>query len=197
MYLLLASRPVIMRVCLSNWFIGEQTHFQLIDDFSTLRAGSVLHPSSSAHWTVYLFLQRHSFSTTRGLLSRAGRPQKGLLSGVRRVGPRTHAGSIELEPLFPHRTYIDDQQTLNSKCPLNNWGQTSLISKRFLKQHKNIQVHLCMNNSYPPFPNDHECCQNIAPGMTPVLPQGALVSCVGGMNTVCLGPLQKLKKPNT
>lgn len=32
--------------CLSvfNWFISEQTHLKLIDDFSTLRAGSVLRP---------------------------------------------------------------------------------------------------------------------------------------------------------
>lgn len=44
MHPLLASRPINMRVCLSNWFISEQTHFKLIDDFSTLRTGSVLHP---------------------------------------------------------------------------------------------------------------------------------------------------------
>lgn len=69
-----------------NWFIGEQAHLKVIDDFYTQRAASVQHPAHLLAGAVYLFLQRLSFSPTRGHLMKAGP-----LSAVRRVGLGTHA----------------------------------------------------------------------------------------------------------
>lgn len=85
--------------------------------FSTLSHTSVLHPS---HLLVgqFVFLYKGALSVW------AEDSHWGLLSGVRRVGSRTRVDSTELEPPFPHYTYIDEWQTLNTKFPLNNWGHT-------------------------------------------------------------------------
>lgn len=112
--------------------------------------------SSSAGWTVYLVLQRHSFSTTGGHLSKASWPQKGPLSEVRRVGSRTHARLHWTGAAFPTPyTYwwlADARYKASSEQLRPQWQSISQIALR--------HIYLCLS----------ELC-----GVTTGIPQGSVL----------------------